>query len=106
MTFLFEEIVNIFRPLTSDSIKIMAYREMKAPRETAQFIIETKNDLIRLPLETMVEVCAKMGNYLGMTKMEIPFRLSSIPKVEEKISQKSEPSSPSPLPSVKTVEIR
>ena len=99
-----ETIVDIFKPFTQDTIKIHTLRETDCPKEKTMFFIETTNDLIRVPMETMVEICAKMGNYLGFPKMEYTFPLSSSPRVEEKVLQKSEPSPGTPLGSVKTVE--
>lgn len=100
-----ETIVDIFKPSTNDNIKVRAIHETELDPKHTIFFIETNNDLISLPMETMVDFCAKLGNYLGFPKMEIAKSLSSSSKVEENSFQKSEPSSPSPLGSVKSVEI-
>lgn len=100
-----ETIVDIFKPSTNDNIKVRAIRETECDPKYTIFFIETNNDLISLPLETMVDFCAKLGNYLGFPKMEItPLVASS--QINGVIStQNTEPSSPSPLGSVKSVEI-
>lgn len=100
-----ETIVDIFKPSTNDNIKVRAIHETDLDRKHTIFFIETNNDLISLPMETMVDFCAKLGNYLGFPKMEItPLDASS--QINGVIStQNTEPSSPSPLGSVKTVEI-
>lgn len=100
-----ETIVDIFKPSTNDNIKVRAIHETELDPKHTIFFIETNNDLISLPMETMVDFCAKLGNYLGFPKMEItPLVASS--QINGVIStQNTEPSSPSPLGSVKTVEI-
>lgn len=102
---LHETIVDIFKPSTNDNIKVRAIHETELDPKHTIFFIETNNDLISLPMETMVDFCAKLGNYLGFPKMEItPLVASS--QINGVIStQNTEPSSPSPLGSVKTVEI-
>lgn len=100
-----ETIVDIFKPSTNDTIKVRTIRETECDQKHTIFFIETTNDLISLPMETMVDLCAKLGNYLGFPKMEIPPLVASSQKSEENLFQKSEPPLPSPLGSVKSVEI-
>lgn len=100
-----ETIVDIFKPSTNDNIKVRAIHETELDPKHTIFFIETNNDLISLPMETMVDFCAKLGNYLGFPKMEIPPLVASS-QINGVIStQNTEPSSPSPLGSVKSVEI-
>lgn len=101
-----ETIVDIFKPSTNDNIKVCAIHETELDPKHTIFFIETNNDLISLPMETMVDFCAKLGNYLGFPKMEVPPLVASSQKSEENLFQKSEPPLPSPLGSVKSVEIQ
>ncbi len=101
-----ETLVDIFKPSTNDTIKVRTIRETDCDPKHTIFFIETTNDLISLPMETMVEICAKVGNYLGFPKMECTPPLASTSKMDENLFQKSEPPLPSPLGSVKSVEIQ
>lgn len=61
---------------------------------------------VTVTAEEMVDICAKMGNYFGLTKMEIPPSKASIQKALQKTCFFTEPPGESGDGSVNGVEIR
>ena len=100
MTVLEEQIADL-----PGKVKVMAYRCPGASTKNAHFVIVTGNDFVPIPSEMMVELCAKVGNYLGFPKMEIDSTLASSQFNGVISTQNNVPSSQSPLGTLKTVEI-
>ena len=66
---------------TANGVRVIRCRDGKMDFFT---IFSETGKCVTIPPETMVEVCAKMGNYFGLTKMECPPPLASIQKALEK----------------------